>query len=262
MDLLNIENIRISYGKELIIDDISFKINPGEFTSLLGLNGAGKTTLIKAISGILKPVSGTIKVQGKDISQLKPKERARHISFMPQRHSIVYDTTVLDVVLMGITPYIGILDYPTKSHRRLAYDILKKLKMEELSDENFLHLSEGQKQLIIIARSIIQDSEIMLFDEPDSALDFNNKHMVISKIGEIVKTENRAGIITLHDPNTALDYCDRIIIIKDKKAFADFYINNVDIDFLRKTFSQIYGKINIIEYKGSYMLVKDNIQNY
>jgi len=259
MDLLSVENIKISYGKELIIDDISFKINPGEFTSLLGLNGAGKTTLIKAISGILSPESGSIKFQGKDISQFKAKERARHISFMPQRHSIVYDTKVLDVVLMGVTPYIGVFDYPTRDHRNLAYSTLKKIKMEKLANENFLHLSEGQKQLIIIARSLIQDSQVMLFDEPDSALDFNNKHMVISKIGEIIKSENRAGIITLHDPNTALDYCDRIIIIKDKKAFADFYINNENIEFLRKTFSQIYGKINIIEYKERYMLIKDNI---
>lgn len=259
MDLLKVENIKISYGKELIIDDISFSINPGEFTSFLGLNGAGKTTLIKGISGILSPVSGSVLVEGKDISQLKPKERAKHISFMPQRPSVIYDTKVLDVVLMGITPYLGVFDYPNKKHRLLAYNILEKVKMEGFANENFLHLSEGQKQLIIIARSIIQDAEIMLFDEPDSALDFNNKHMVISQIGQIVKAENRAGIITLHDPNMALDYCDRIIIIKDRKIFADFYIKNTNLEFLRKTFSQIYGKINIIEYKDRYILIKNNI---
>ena len=103
----------------------------------------------------------------------------------------------------------------------------------------------------------MQDSEIMLFDEPDSALDFNNSHMVLSKIRAVVKEQNKAGLITLHDPNMALNYCDRIIILKDKKKFSDFYTDKVNSEFLKDTFNEVYGNIEIIEHKGRYILIKE-----
>lgn len=256
MSLIKIENIKASYDKELIIDNISLIMEKGEFIALLGLNGTGKTTFLKVICGLLKPRSGRCLIDGIDIYELSEKQRAKHISFMPQRNSIVYDTKVLDVVLMGITPYLGVFDTPTKSHREMAYGMLEKMGMEDLAYENFLHLSEGQKQLIIITRNLMQDSEIMLFDEPDSALDFNNKHMVLSKIRKVVRNEKKAGLITLHDPNMAFNYCDRIIIIKDKKKFADFYIDNADNESLTEVFSKIYDNIEIIQHKGNHLMVR------
>lgn len=254
-----IDHIKASYGKDLIVDDISFEINKKEFTALLGLNGAGKTTLLKVICGLLKPIGGQCLIDDIDIKDLGDKRRARYISFMPQRHSIVYDTRVIDVVLMGATPYLGPFDTPTKEHREMAYSILEKIEMESFADENFLYLSEGQKQLIIIARNLMQNSKVMLFDEPDSALDFNNSHMVLSKIREVVKKENKAGLITLHDPNMALNYCDRIIVLKDKKKFADFYTHDISSQFLKDTFEEIYGNIDIIGHKGKYMIIKNAI---
>jgi iron complex transport system ATP-binding protein len=125
------------------------------------------------------------------------------------------------------------------------------------SNENFLHLSEGQKQLIIISRNLMQNSEIMLFDEPDSALDFNNSHMILSKIREVVKEQNKTGLITLHDPNMALNYCDRIIILKDKKIFADFYTNEANSKFLKDIFDEVYDNIEVIEHRGRYMIIKE-----
>lgn len=257
MGIMKIENIKAGYDKGLIVDDISFTLEAGKFTALLGLNGTGKTTLLKIICGLLKPKSGQCLVNDIDINKLNEKKRARLISFMPQRHSIVYDTKVIDVVLMGITPYLKTFDTPTKEHRNLAYNALEKIGMEKYADENFLHLSEGQKQLIIISRNLMQNSEIMLFDEPDSALDFNNSHMVLSKIREIVKEQNKAGLITLHDPNMALNYCDRIIILKDKKKFGDFYTAEVDIEFLKDIFNEVYGGIEVIEHKGRYVIIKE-----
>ncbi|TJX14576.1 ABC transporter ATP-binding protein [Tissierella creatinini] len=254
-----VDGIKASYGKDLIVDDISFEINKKEFTALLGLNGAGKTTLLKVICGLLKPISGQCLIDDININALKDKERARYISFMPQRNSIVYGSRVIDVVLMGATPYLGPFDTPSKEHRQMAYNILEKIEMESFADENFLYLSEGQKQLIIIARNLMQNSKVMLFDEPDSALDFNNSHMVLSKIREVVKKENKAGLITLHDPNMALNYCDRIIILKDKKMFADFNTHDIRDHFLKDIFEEIYGDIDIIEHKGKHMIIKNAI---
>ncbi|MSU00488.1 ABC transporter ATP-binding protein [Tissierella pigra] len=256
MEVLKIENIVASYGRELIVDDISFHMKKSEFTGLLGLNGTGKTTLLKVICGLLKPKSGKCFIDNKDMMKYKEKERAKYISFMPQRHSIIYDTTVLEVVLMGITPYLGTFGHPTNEHRKIAYDILEKMDMEECANKNFLQLSEGQKQLIIVARSLMQNSQFMLFDEPNSALDFNNSHMILSKIREVIKKERKSGLITLHDPNMALTYCDRIIVLKDKKKFADFYIKDTDSGFIQEVFNKIYEDIEIIHYNGKYMIVK------
>lgn len=256
MDLMKVENIRARYDKELIVDDINLTMKSDEFIALLGLNGTGKTTLLKVICGLLKPKSGKCLINGMDIYEFSEKQRAKHISFMPQRHSIVYDTKVLDVVLMGITPYLGVFESPTKDHREMAYNMLKKMGIEKFAEENFLHLSEGQKQLIIITRNLMQNSEIMLFDEPDSALDFSNRHMVLSKIREVIKNENKSGLITLHDPNMALNYCDKIIVLKDKKKFADFYTTNVDREFLIEIFTKIYGEIEIIKHKEKYLIIK------
>ncbi|SDZ12508.1 iron complex transport system ATP-binding protein [Proteiniborus ethanoligenes] len=256
MDILQVENIKAGYGNSVIINDINFSMREGELTALLGLNGAGKTTLLKVISGLLKPIDGKCIVNGRDIYELQEKERAKHISYMPQRNSIIYDTQVIDVVLMGITPYLGVFDSPTKAHRALAYEMLKLVGMEYYLNENFLHLSEGQKQLIIISRSLMQNAEIMLFDEPDSALDFKNKHMVLSKIKEVVTKEKRGGIITLHDPNFALSYCDRIIILEQGKLFTQFKTKGVDKDFLCEVFMNIYGNIDVIKHKNKYIIVR------
>ena len=128
--------------------------------------------------------------------------------------------------------------------------------MEDFSRKNFLHLSEGQKQMIIITRSLIQNAEIMLFDEPDSALDFTNKHMVLSKIKEVISRNNKSGIITLHDPNFALRYCDNIIILNEGKIFTQFRKQEVDKDFLYKTFKHIYGSIDVLYHNNKYVIVR------
>lgn len=256
MDILKAENIIAGYGDKIILDDISFSLRQGELTALLGLNGTGKTTLLKVISGIIKPKSGKCLINGEDSLAFDEKKRAKHISFMPQRNSIIYNTQVIDVVLMGITPYLGLFNSPTKNHKRLAYEILARMGMDNYARSNFLNLSEGQKQLVIICRSLMQNAEIMLFDEPDSALDFNNRHIMLSRIKELINNEKKAGLITLHDPNYALNYCDRIIFLEDGKILAEFYTKEVDNVFLRKIFTSIYGKIDIIRYREKYVMVR------
>lgn len=254
--MFEIENIKAGYKDKSIVNNISFSVKAKEFIALLGLNGSGKTTLLKTIAGILKPIAGKILVNSEDILLLNEKELAKHISYMPQRDSIIYDTKVIDVVLMGITPYLAIFESPNKKHKEMAYNILEAMSMEEYSEMNFLHLSEGQKQLIIIARSLMQSADIMLFDEPDSALDFKNKHMVLSNIKDILKKQDKIGIITLHDPNFALNYCDKIIIINEGNINAEFSTKDISIKYLIDTFSKIYGEISIVRHKDKYVIVR------
>lgn len=261
MELLKLENISAGYGDKLIIKDINFTIDNSEFTALLGLNGTGKTTLLKTISGLIKPFSGNCFLEGQDIFMLKEKERAQKISFMSQRHSIVYDIKVVDVVLMGITPYLNVFQTPSKNHRQLAYEMIHLMGMDEVGDSNFNYLSEGQKQLIIIARNLMQNAALMLFDEPDSALDFVNKHRVLSKIRQIVKTDKRGGLITLHDPNYALNYCDRIILVDEGRVYADFKRADISTNILKDIFTPIYGEIEVIKQDEKYIIMRSDYES-
>lgn len=260
MDLLKVENIAAGYGNKTIIRDINFTLKRSEFTALLGVNGTGKTTLLKTISGLIKPLDGKCLLNGQDISNLNEKKRAQTISYMSQRHSIVYDVRVVDVVIMGITPYLSIFKTPSKNHKKLAYEIIKLMGMEDVAEANFNNLSEGQKQLIIIGRNLMQNAELMLFDEPDSALDFINKHMVLDKIRDVVKKNKRGGLITLHDPNYALSYCDRIIVIDNGGVFTDFITNNVSAKFIEEVFKNIYGEIEVINHNGKFIIVKSDYE--
>lgn len=260
MELLKLENISSGYGDDIIIRDINFTMENSEFTALLGLNGTGKTTLLKTISGLIKPNEGKCLLNDQDIFTLKEKERAQKISFMSQRHSIVYDIKVVDVVVMGITPYLNTFQSPSKKDRKKAYEMINLMGMDEVKNSNFNNLSEGQKQLIIIARNLMQNAALMLFDEPDSALDFINKHMVLSKIQKVVKKNKRGGMITLHDPNYALNYCDRIIVIENGNVFADFNTENISTEFLKDTFTPIYGEIEVIEHNGKFIIMRSDYE--
>lgn len=254
--MLKITDLKVGYNNKSIVEDINISINPKEFTVILGLNGAGKTTLLKTIGGLLKPIHGQVALNGENILLWDEKELAKHVSYMPQRHSIIYDIKVIDLVLMGITPYLSLFQTPNKNHVKKAYRVLDSMNMKKHSERNFFHLSEGQKQLVIMARSLMQDSEIMLFDEPVSALDFKNKHFVLGNIKKTLNKENKIGIITLHDPNLALNYCDKIIIIDKGEIYAEFSTKEMSMEFLKDIFSKLYGEISIVSHKEKYVIVR------
>lgn len=252
---LIINNLNVSYGKKQIIRNAGFSLKSGEFTALLGLNGSGKTTLMRGICGLKKASSGSCSWEGVNILELNEKQRANLISYIPQRHSIVYNTPVIDVVMMGFNASMHFFQSPGKKHRQKASQVLQKLGIEALTDDNFLHLSEGQKQLVILARALIQNAPILLLDEPDSALDFVNRNLVLSKIRDTIHLEGKCGLITMHDPNFALQYCDRLLLMYDGHIQDEIYLNS-DSSVIKDKLSRIYGDIDIVEYKDSYVLLK------
>lgn len=254
--MLRIEDICAGYNGRTVIEDINFVCRPGELTAVLGLNGTGKTTLLNVLCGLLKPKKGKVIVNGHDILKISERERAKNISLMPQRHSIIYDTKVIDVVLTGITPHLAFFETPSKTHKEAAEDILRMLKMEQYSEKNFLELSEGQKQLIIFGRTLLQNSEIMLFDEPDSSLDYRNKHMLIDKIKDVLSSDQKIGLVTLHDPNLALCYCDNIIIIWEGTIYAKFPTKDLDVSYINRIFSKLLGNVSILCHKDRYVIAR------
>lgn len=254
--MLKLMGLNCGYNGKKLLEDFNAQISEGNLTALMGLNASGKTTLLKTICGILKPISGRVELDGEDLLALSHRERARKISYMPQMHSIVYGTAVIDIVLMGATPHLGLFDSPGAPERKRAMEMVTLVGMGEKASENFLSLSGGEQQLVLIARSLMQNSKVMLFDEPESSLDYKNKHELLSTIREMVKTQRKVGVITLHDPNLVLNFCDDILLVKDGRILQETRIDDTPLNELEALFSGVYGEVEISRLNGVYVVSK------
>ena len=254
--LLELEHVTVGYHGRTIVRDICLEIMEGEYCALLGLNGSGKTTLLKAVCGLIPIDSGRCLVKGLDCTRLHEYKRSRHISYIPQHHSKLQGVVVLDVVLMGFNPYLGLFDAIRVDNKKVAMEILIVMGLEELAFKDFSHLSEGEQQMVILARTLVQSAPVMLMDEPDSALDFLNRHRMLARVQDLIHSEKKAGIITIHDPNFALAYCDRLILLRDGTVVNQIRPRCTGREKIRACLSEVYGSIDLLEHNGRYMIVQ------
>jgi len=254
--ILSIKNLSSGYDKKIIIENINLDIYEGEFNALLGLNGSGKTTLLKALCGLLPVISGSFYSNDTDITNINEKRRAEYISYIPQRYTDLIGVTVFEVVLMGFNYRLGFFESPSYWDRDFAKKVLDKMQVLHLINEDFSKLSEGQKQKVILSRALVQNAPIMLMDEPDSALDFTGKHQILSKIKSVIHSNDKAGLVTLHDPNLAISHCDRLILLDEGQIVAEINMNTVNKNELKLKLSLIYDdiKISTIDKKFTVMM--------
>ena len=259
--ILQAERITVQYEGKTAVRGVSLALYGGEFTALIGLNGCGKTSLLRAICGLTPHTAeGTRSVEGRDCGGMGARQLAREISYLPQRHSIVYDTPVLDVVMMGFNPYLGLFESPGKPHREQALAMLGKLGYEAFAGKDFLRLSEGEKQMVLLCRALVQATPVMLLDEPDSALDFVNRHRMLKAIRQQVRAGTASSLITLHDPNYALKYCDRILLMHEGELIDEVEVEAAGITRVKDALARIYGSIDVVDYEGTYYMVKKEKQ--
>lgn len=236
--------ISAGYGKQNVIKDISFDVESGILMGVIGANGSGKTTLLKAICGIL-PHHGTCTLKETVLEKLSPKQIAKIISYIPQRSGISIDISVLDVVLMGFNPKLGLLEHPTKKMKAAAMVALEQVGLGGKEEYNYLHLSEGQKQLCILARTLVSDSKLLLLDEPESALDFRFRYQMLSLLRSWVSSGERSAIVTLHDPSLALNFCDKLLLLTDEGVLGILELKTESLDKMEQMLSMVYGNISL-----------------
>ena len=213
--MLRIENLRFSYnGIVEVLKGIDLILDCG-VGCILGPNGAGKSTLLKTIAGILQPKKGKIFFKGKDLTRLKLKERAKLISYVPQEFSLSFPYTVFETVLVGRHPHINAIFGPTREDEEAVMKYLNMLHLEDLKEKLFIQLSSGQKRLVLIARGLAQEGELMVLDEPTSFLDFKNSLLALSVVENISKKLGKMAILSLHDPNLTSLFCDVVFLMKD-----------------------------------------------
>ena len=211
---LRIENLCFSYGKHNVLNSVNLTVESGTLTALLGRNGSGKSTLFRCIAGLDKRYTGEIMLGGKSAKGLSRRESARLISFVPQAYNPTFSYSVFDTVLMGTANSIGILSSPAEAERNAARQALKTLGLWELCDRGFDSLSGGDRQLVLIARSLAQGSPLLIMDEPTSGLDFGNRIRVMNVIRELTHN-GKAVLYAEHEPRQALAYADCAAALSD-----------------------------------------------
>lgn len=232
-----VKNISFSYDGNEIFSDISFSIEKGDVLCILGPNGTGKTTLIKCFNGLHKIDSGEILIKGKNIKKLSFKEISRNIGYIPQNHVPSFPFKVINVVLMGRAPYLNLTDVPRKKDMEIALNSLKTLGIDNLKDKEYTNLSGGEMQLVLLARILCQQPDILILDEPTSHLDFGNQ----IKLLEIIDNLAASGlsiIMSSHFPGHAFLSSNKVAIMKDG-CFIDFGHPNdvVTEENLKKAYS-------------------------
>lgn len=249
--MFEVKDLRAGYGEKQILSGVSFSLESGTVTALLGANGCGKTTLLKAICGIL-PHKGSCLLDGCALEGLSAKKLAKLVSYIPQRSGISIDLTALDVVLMGFNPRLGLLQQPDAAMKEKASEALRNVGVGE--DQNYLTLSEGQKQLCILARTMVTEGKLLLLDEPESALDLHNRYEIFSRIRRWL--HDRAVLAALHDPQLALQSADRLILLKDGNVDAILRPGTDDLESMEQALGRIYGKVKLYSVDGTIVMVK------
>ena len=218
--MIKIDNLTFGYFDSEIFRNLSFEINEGEIFTILGPNGSGKTTLLKCVERLLSPKGGNIVVSGKDLRDYSLKELGRTISSVPQIHKISFPYTVFDMVLMGRNPYLEFFSLPSEKDVKIAVKALEEVGILHLKDMPYTDISGGELRLTLIARVLAQNTGIVVLDEPTAFLDFKNEFLVLNKVRELRDKKNLTVLMTMHDPNQALRFSNRVLLIKKREVVA------------------------------------------
>ena len=216
---LTVESLSFGYSPErIILNNVSLKIEDGEFLSIVGPNGCGKTTLVKCLNRIHTPAKGKISFDEMDVLRARPREIAEKIGYVPQCAGECMSGTVTDYILLGRRRFLK-----WKVDRRdlaAVMSAMERLEITELANRNFSELSGGQKQKVLIARAIAQEPDLFLFDEPTSSLDIKNQLEIMSLAQGIVRDLHKTVIVVVHDLNMARHYSDRVALMSEGKIVA------------------------------------------
>lgn len=218
---LDISRLTFSYdGKRKILDDISLSFHEGEFVAILGRNGAGKTTFFKNLLGLLKCQEGRMSIDGAELAGLSVRERAKRLAYIPQSTSTVFSYSVLTSVLMGTTNNISTLSTPSEAQYRRARLAMEKFGIAALAGRTVDSLSGGERQLVLCARAIAQQADVLIFDEPTSNLDWGNQIRTLSTIRGLVG-EGYLALVSTHNVEQALNYASRLVLLDGGRIVAD-----------------------------------------
>lgn len=216
---LQARDLAIGYGATTVASGIDIEVRHGEVTCLLGPNGSGKTTLFKTLIGLIPPLAGEVTVAGRPLAGLSVRETAEQIAYVPQQHAPTFPFRVFDVVMMGRQVRKGLLSAPGAHDRERARQVLEQLGLADLADADYSRISGGQRQMVMIARALVQDTRMLVLDEPTASLDYGNQVRIVGEIARL----SHAGygiVLSTHNPDHAFAVADKVALMHDGRIVA------------------------------------------
>ncbi|AHL72787.1 ABC transporter ATP-binding protein [Bacillus safensis] len=221
MSAISTEGLSLGYGETMIIDELNVSIPKGEITVFIGSNGCGKSTLLRSLARLMKPMGGSVLLEGHSIAKLPTKEVAKQLAILPQGPEAPEGLTVHQLVKQGRYPYQNWLKQWSKQDEEAVNRALKSTKMEDLADRTVDSLSGGQRQRAWIAMTLAQETDIILLDEPTTYLDMTHQIEILDLLFDLNEKEQRTIVMVLHDLNLACRYAHHLVAIKDKSIYAE-----------------------------------------
>jgi iron complex transport system ATP-binding protein len=219
-------NLSIGYSDRVVGSGLDVSLAQGEVLALLGPNGGGKTTLLKTLLGLIKPLAGEARIDGRSLAAFSMRERARRIAYVPQLHTPTFAFTVESVVLMGRTAHGSLFSRPSAHDRAIAERALDGFGIAHLSSRPYTMISGGERQLVLLARALAQEPQFIVLDEPTASLDFGNQGKVMREIRALAAS-GHGVLFTTHDPNHALRAADRAYLLRAGERIAEGPVREV-----------------------------------
>lgn len=229
---VEVHDLTVAYHNQPVLWDIDLHLPEGRLIAIVGPNGAGKSTLLKAILGLVKPISGWVRICGES-----QKQRRSWVAYVPQRESVDWDfpTNALDVVLMGVYADLGFFRRPTAAHREWALECLGKVGIRDLADRQISQLSGGQQQRVFLARALAQRARIYFMDEPFAGVDATTERAILTLLQEL-RAEGRTVIAVHHDLQTVAEYFDHVALLNLRLVAAGPIATTFTTENLQRTY--------------------------
>lgn len=234
--LLDVNGLAAGYNGNAVVKDISFSAECGEMITLIGPNGAGKSTVLRTIAAQLPPVSGTVSYFGKSVSEMTAREISTKASILLTERISAERMTCKDVVDTGRYPYTGRLGILSSSDHEAVLRAMELTSVDDIADKSFSCISDGQRQLVMLARAVAQDTKLLILDEPTSYLDIGHKLNLLELLRKLIREKNITVIQSLHELDLAQKFSDKIICINNgcaemagtpDEVFTDSRINSM-----------------------------------
>lgn len=239
MELIKVNNLSFSYGDKEILSEVSFQINKGEILGIIGPNGSGKTTLLSVLSGFFTNIQGKVFFQGKSVKEYKKIELARSFAFLEQEGTPHLSFTVEEIVSMGTYPWQKQLVKYSGGYLEIVDSALKTLEMEDLRNVPLYKLSGGERQLVALARAMVQQPQVIFLDEPTNYLDIRHQVLFMQNIKNWQREKELTVIMVLHDLNLASQYCEKLLLLNNgrQEIFGDteLVLNQASLEKVYKT---------------------------
>jgi iron complex transport system ATP-binding protein len=217
--MISVRSLDVSLSGRPVLSSVSLEAPRGSWLAIIGPNGAGKSTLLRAIVGLL-PYGGDIVVDEEPVGSLRLRQRARLVAYAPQAPVLPADMTVYDYTLLGRAPYIPYLARESRHDREVAGEVLERLDLGRLTRRPMGQLSGGERQRVVLARSLAQQTPVLLLDEPTTALDLGHQQQVMELVDQLRLADGLTVVTTLHDLSLAGQYADSLVLLSSGRVAA------------------------------------------